>query len=143
MNVFLKIKTGCLVTIILLSFDSLQAFAQSAFVPLDNNAYNIIDRMEIKSGKLSHIIFSSAKPYTRMNADAFAEMIDSSRIALSSIDRNNLYYIFSDNGEWYSRGEIQSKDTILRYFYQTKADLYSHVSDAFMIKVNPEFLFTL
>jgi hypothetical protein len=143
MRAFLKIRAGCLVTIALLSFTSLQTFAQSAFVPLDNNAYDIIDRMEIKSGKLSHIIFSDVKPYTRMNADAFAEMIDSSKLHFSLVDRKNLYYIFSDNGEWYSRGEIMSKDTILKYFYQTKADLYSHVSDAFMIKVNPEFNFTL
>lgn len=126
----------------MLSTHSFPTFAQSAYVPLDNNAYDIIDRMEIKSGALTHIIFSSVKPYTRLNADAFAEMMDSSHVNFSIVDRRNLYFIFSDNGEWYSRGEIMSKDTLLKYFYQTKADLFSHVSNAFMIKVNPEFYFT-
>ncbi len=143
LKVVTKFNASCLIIVILLSFSSFQTFAQSAFVPLDNNAYDIIDRMEIKSGKLSHIIFSSTKPYTRMNADAFAEMMDSLRLPMTSLDRKNLYYIFSDNGEWYSRGEIMSKDTILRYFYQTKADFFSHVSDAFMIKIDPEFNFIL
>jgi hypothetical protein len=139
---YMKLFTGFLRGLIVAVVFPACLHAQTAFVPLGNNAYDIIDRMEIKSGNLSHVIFSSVKPYTRLNADAFAEMIDSERISLSRVDRQNLYYIFSDNGEWYSRGEIMSKDTILRYFYQTKADLFSHVSDAFMIKINPEFYFT-
>lgn len=143
MKIATKIHSTQLLITALLLLTGLKTLAQSTFVPLGNNAYDIIDRMEIKSGALSHIIFSDVKPYTRMNADAFAEMMDSSKtISFSRVDRQNLYYIFSDNGEWYSRGEIQSKDTILKWFYQTKADLYSHVSNAFTIKVNPVFYFT-
>ncbi len=74
-------------------------FSQGVGVPLQSDSYHIIDRLEIKTGLLNPS-YSSIKPYRRGDITKYAMDIDSSVLAISSKDQNDLYYIFKDNNDF-------------------------------------------
>lgn len=73
--------------------------SQGVGVPLQSNTYHIIDRLEIKS-ELLNPTYSAIKPYRRGDVTAYAVGIDTSDMALSRKDRNDLHYIFKDNNDF-------------------------------------------
>ncbi|MEY4903968.1 MAG: hypothetical protein RLZZ292_1783 [Bacteroidota bacterium] len=76
-----------------------QLSAQGVTIPLGNDAYQILDRLEIKTG-ISTNIHTTHKGYVRKDVTDYAYKIDTSATPLSSLDRADLYYIFRDNNEW-------------------------------------------
>ncbi len=73
--------------------------AQSTHLPLGNDAYHILDRLEIKSGTLmpAYTVF---KPYDRRDVAQFGIAMDTSGIDFSARDRQDMRYIFRDNNNW-------------------------------------------
>lgn len=119
-------------------------FAQSAFLPLGNEQYyQFIDRMEIKSGHMLTDIHSSVKPYFRDNIVKSLHNFDTidPPVKFTRIDWRNLEYSDDDNTEWVNSDTVLSKAPVLNYFYRTKADLYSVKSKDFMVKLNPVLAF--
>ncbi len=118
--------------------------AQSVFLPLDNERYyQFIDRMEIKSGHILTDIHTSTKPYLRNNIVKSLHNFDTidPPVKFSLIDGKNLEYSDDDNTEWVNSDTVMSKAPVLRYFYQTKSDLYSVKNKDFMVKLNPVLAF--
>lgn len=72
---------------------------QGSNLPLGNEAYHILDRLEIKTA-LPFPYHSSLKYYTRGDITRCALAVDTAHVALNSSDRRDLYYIFKDNNEW-------------------------------------------
>lgn len=130
------------IVFILLLFSLLSSVlpAQSTFIPLHNNAYHILDRLEIKSGSLDTYVFSSVKPYLRFDAVLYAEDADQLEgVSFRAADRLNHSYIFKDNTEWAAeRGLRNSKKPIFKHLYKYRSDLF-HLEnvDDFMLKINP------
>ncbi|MDX1940031.1 MAG: hypothetical protein SFU99_05730 [Saprospiraceae bacterium] len=86
--------------LLILIIVSLHLYAQGTHLPLGNEAYHILDRLEIKSAVPSSF-HSSLKYYTRGAATRYASMLDTMNLdALSLQDRQDLLYIFRDNNEW-------------------------------------------
>ena len=81
--------------------------AQGSGIPLGNSAYQIYDRLEIKTG-LSSPIFSAVQPYRRGDVAAFAIAVDTTFEGLTKKDRYDLTYIFKDNNEWLGQSEYQT-----------------------------------
>lgn len=80
-------------------FSSSGLFSQGSDIHQGNDAFHIIDRMEIKSGELAPI-FTAHKYYNRSQVIDYALALDSSSVSLSMVDRMNLFYLFKDSNEW-------------------------------------------
>lgn len=141
-------------------------FAQGTGVPLGNPTYDIVNRLEIKTGITPHF-HSGLRYYTRGDITRYALSLDTASIRLSIKDRRDLYYIFKDNNEWL--GEADEKTTIagtrvnampgtelsmieasmdnaryttnekplLKHLYKTPANLFEVNEKYFHLRVNP------
>lgn len=120
----------------------LVGFAQSTFIPMGNDAYWMADRYEILSGQFLPLIHSSNKQYLR---DDVLNSMDSihTTIKPNDVDKSNLQWLKDDNSEWVSDSSVFSKNPLWNTFYKTKADLYSHQSNDFMLKLNPVLGYSL
>ena len=152
---------------IIFSMVATWAIGQGSNLPLDNPAYHILERLEIKTG-LNTPFHSALKYYGRGYATAYAMAVDTSwEVSLSLQDRLDLYYIFRDNNEWLSTSPFAttlggakqlaapesaltqveasmensrytlSRKPILKHFYQTPANLFEVNEKYFHLRVNP------
>lgn len=120
-------------------------WAQSAFLPLQNIEYHILDRIEIKENTLNDYIHTSAKPYTRLAAVMAAETADDALEAgFKKQDRSNQYYVYQNSSEWSDYGLIPSKHSVLKKIYEYRSDML-HVQDYddFLLKISPVLRFEL
>jgi hypothetical protein len=78
------------------------SFAQSAFIPLNDDYYHLIDRLEIKRGKFSEGFHSNMKPFERRAVVALTDSIlkNKKRVDLTSVDIATLNYLRKDSWEW-------------------------------------------
>ena len=117
--------------------------AQTTFLPVDSKEYHLTDRLEIKYGKNTDLIFSTLKPFSRRSLVQQAEFIDSvnrlQSIGLTSIDEYNLHSLLMNNSEWVtgSKESFLSKKPILKSFYTTKPNLLEVNVKDFFLAVNP------
>lgn len=114
------------------------ALAQSSYVPLGSLSYPLLDRFEIKSGRLADPLEfnTSTRSYRR---DAIARYIDSfpMQIPLSKQDYFNLSYLQNDNFEWSRSENTRSVKPFLNTFYHHKAAGISKVTKDFNLIINP------
>ncbi|MCS6979593.1 MAG: hypothetical protein NZM15_05780 [Flavobacteriales bacterium] len=140
---------------ILFLFAGLQnmwAQSGSVYVPLNRDYYHLIDRYEIRYGKFSRHLFTSAKSLRRGDIIKFLDEVrgDSDRIRFNKRDRFNLRYLENDNWEWSSRPGAGDnpralKKTFFRHLYK-KANAFYHVNlrdGLFFMILNPGANFTL
>lgn len=123
--------------VLLLLYVALNVSAQSTYVPLNEDYYHLIDRYEVKSGRLSPTLFTSVKPYPRSDIVSFSDSLYSQGIFDSKQDRFNYAYLHGDSWEWSHAADTESERPILRHFYKQRSDLYSVRSEDFDLHVNP------
>ncbi len=117
--------------------------AQTTFLPEDSKEYQLIDRLEIKYGKNTDLIFSTLKPYSRRSLVQQAEWIDSvnrlKSIGLTAVDEYNLHSLLMNNSEWVTgpKESFQSRKPILKSFFTTKPNLLEVNVKDFFLAVNP------
>ncbi len=112
--------------------------AQSTNIPLNRDYYHLVDRYEIKSGKLSTIFFSGIKPYSRKEVAIFADsMFLSKSVELSNTDKYNLAYLANDNWEWATTANNDSKKPVWKKLYRKKSDFYHVQTEHFDLHLNP------
>lgn len=116
------------------------AHAQSAFVPINDDYYHLIDRLEIKRGKLSEGFHSNSKPFERKAVVALTDSIlKEGDILLSERDWESIDYLREDSWEW-THGMVSTdsarynklarlyqkkREGKPRKFWNHPADLYS------------------
>jgi len=118
--------------------------AQSTNFEPGSPAYPILERMEMKSGSLNNQLFLDEQPVQRVQANRNAFFFqDSASLHLTSADKYWLQYLGDDNlqysgGNWYG-----SKKPILKYFYQSRANLYQFQTkdSGFQVFINPVLAF--
>ena len=93
------------ISLLIFVFSNKNTFAQGTIVPLGNDAYHIIDRLEVKTGR-PFTLGTGLKPYLRGDVVRYAMDLDTSRILLSGKDRIDLYWLFKDNNEWLKQAEL-------------------------------------
>ncbi len=109
--------------------------AQSTYLPLGTYGYHVIDRLEIKSGKINSYLFSAVKPYSRKG---IARLIESSDASSSRQDQFNTRYLKLEGREFLSVDDsLDSKKSLLKYLYQDPSVLYAVNTKDFMFKINP------
>lgn len=147
--------------------------AQGSNLPLGNEAYHILNRLEIKSN-ITAPYHASLKYYTRGAATRYALTLDTAtNVTLSDRDRQDLQYIFRDNNEWLvtskfyttmagQREKIEgqealtqvevsqlssyyerSKRPILKWVYRTPANLLEVNDKYFHLRLNPVLNFNI
>ncbi len=92
---------------LILVFLPLLAMCQGSGMPLSSTNYNIINRLEIKSG-LNAGFNTALKTYTRGEIAAFALQIDTAAW-LTDQDRADIRRILLDNNEWVTRLEKEGR----------------------------------
>jgi hypothetical protein len=112
--------------------------AQSSYVPLQSASQHMLDRFEIKSGRLAmpNEFNTSSKSYQRHRIANYVDSFNVVGAKLSSVDYFNLSYLQADNFDFTQAESTKSKRS---YFgvYQYKAAFYAHKSVDFNIMINP------
>ena len=112
-------------------------FSQSTNVSPNENYYHLLDRYEVKSGRISPYVFTSVKPWKRSDIVQFVDTLAQEGMFTSKADQFNLEYIRKDNWEW-ARPETNDRRSILKYSYKKKSDLfYVDEEPDFDLHVNP------
>jgi Capsule assembly protein Wzi len=125
-------------TCLLFLFFSGSVFAQSVYAPLNRDYEHLIERYEIKYGRLSAVLHSHVKPYLRKNIIRLADSIEADNPSLSERDKFNLLYLRQDNWEWDTDStDSDSRKPILKYFYRKKSDFIHTHTAHFDLHVNP------
>ena len=118
------------------------AASQSTYLPQDDKAEILMERMEIKARSDSFFNFSKTKPFTRQHTvSAVSNYLQKyGNNSLSKTDRYNAERVMLNNLEYVpeaDRGKYNSKKPVLNHFYKTPANLYEvHVKD-FDLVINP------
>jgi len=118
-------------------FTSSLICAQGSTIDFGNDAYHILNRLEIKTG-LQTPYHAGLKPRLRGDAVRFALAIDTSEsVQLSSRDRTDLYYLFKDNNEWLLQPE--NPTTIAGKKNSVNQKVYTDSTDTFytITSMNP------
>jgi len=122
------------------------AASQSTYLPQDDKAEILMERMEIKARSDSFFNFSKTKPFTRQHTvSAVSNYLQKyGNNSLSKTDRYNAERVMLNNLEYVpeaDRGKYNSKKPVLNHFYKTPANLYEvHVKD-FDLVINPAEVF--
>ncbi len=128
--------------LLILFISASSAQAQSSFIPLNDDYYHLIDRLEIKRGKLTEGFHSAVKPFERKTVVALTDSIlKEGNVQLTDRDWETIDYLREDSWEWagnmaatdsgqYNRlarlGWFKSPPTgQKRKFWEHAADLYS------------------
>jgi hypothetical protein len=111
--------------------------SQSNYAPLNESYYHLLDRYEVKSGRISPYLFTTIKPWKRSDIVQYIDTLDRQGMFTSAADRFNLTYFRNDNWEW-ARPTTNDREAILKYFYKKKSDFF-HVDEGsdFDLHVNP------
>lgn len=117
------------------------AFAQTTYLQLGQEDYQLLDRLETRSGHLTNEFFTTVKPIARKGAVSFLEeqRTEALGLGLSDIDRYNVEHAISVSGEWATNGDgaIDSRRPWFRTFYKKQPDFFSVNTKDFFLSVNP------
>lgn len=120
---------------------SVVTIAQTTYLPINAVDYNVLDKLETRSGSLDNKLFLTDKPTSRQDAINF--LVEQRRNArfnnLSKVDRDNIRRMESISGEWMPDGDgaIDSKTPIFRTFYKKQPDFVHVKTDDFFLAFNP------
>ena len=121
--------------------------AQSSYMQQNSKHIHFIDRLEIKTGAISDLNFTTTKPYDRRYAiEWLAAKADSMRaitplffntdtpLILSKVDQYNLRSLYLNNQEWFKgdRSVFNSKKPFLKNFYKTPASFIEKYGEDFL-----------
>lgn len=111
--------------------------AQTTYLPLNDENYHLLDRLETRSGRLSDELFLTTKPVSRKNEVRFLDSMETDK--MTAIDQYNVRNAISESGEWAAdeNGAIDSKHPVLKTFYKKQADLVWVHMPNFFLSVNP------
>jgi len=115
--------------------------AQTTYLKLDTEDYNLLDRLETRSGQLTNNFFTSIKPIPRNGAIEFLweKRMNARELNLSTIDRYNIDRAISVSGEWApdENGAIDSRRALFKTFYKKQPDFLHVRTKDFFLVVNP------
>ncbi len=117
-----------------------EIFAQSAYLPLHADVYHLVERYEIRAGRLSDRLPTHAKPYLRKAVARFADTVSRHLPTLSRADKFNLAYLQTDSWEWSDSAKSDSKRPILKQIYRKQNDFYHVDTKDFDLHISPVFL---
>ncbi|MEN9570929.1 MAG: hypothetical protein RL172_2160 [Bacteroidota bacterium] len=125
------------------------AGAQTTYLQQGDKAYQLLERMEIKSQKNVLLNFSTIRPYSRKALVPVMEQLDSAAkagsstdsgwVALTKTDRHNIHSFLMNNSEWVKgdKQSFMSRKPIFNALYKTKPNLFEVNEKDFFLAINP------
>ena len=110
--------------------------AQSAYVPLDKDYYQLLDRYGILENRLNDNSHTAFKPFRRDKIAAFVDSLDQGSQLLNRVDRFNLSFMRNDNWE-FSAKAIPDSEQPWKGLYRTSPDFYHYRDSVFDFHINP------
>jgi hypothetical protein len=124
---------------IILLFFSLQSSAQGVYIPLNSDAYHLIDRLDIEYGKVLPHQTTNFKPYSRKHIAEFISELPKNNITGKGKRHDfNVNYLMNETSEWLPDTTIRSKKKVW-IFYPEPASMFMVDKKNFVFKVNPVF----
>jgi hypothetical protein len=118
--------------------------AQSNFAPLNEDYSNLIERYEIKSGRLSDL-HTNIKPVRRKDlVELTVEVEKDPKSNLSARDIFNLHYLQNDSWEWLNDDKLtqsNSQKPLWTHLLKKKSDFYNAQNKDVDFHVSPIFNF--
>jgi hypothetical protein len=112
-------------------------FAQSAFIPLNQESEHFLDRLEVKTGRLSNSFHTGVKPWSRQAVSQYVQSLSSEEYyKLRALDRRNIDFIRQDNWEFFADDSSDSKP-LLKYLFRKKNDFIHYKDEDFDIHASP------
>ncbi|MDF7820997.1 hypothetical protein P1X15_25465 [Runella sp. MFBS21] len=114
------------------------AVGQSQYAPLNDDYYHLIDRLEIRRGKLSEDFHIGVKPFERKAIIGLLDSIMADRtMPLNDTDFFNIEYLRQDSWEWSADRTPMSQKRLLKRFYQKPSDFYYVQNKNFDLHLSP------
>ena len=121
-------------------------FAQSSYIPAGFKDYDLINRLEIKTGN-ANLMYSTIKPYNRRlytheveDIDSISSAVGGNAYSLTAMDKYNMQRFLMSNSEWSKpKASYLNRKPLLDYFYKTPANLFEVNQKDFSLVVNPLF----
>ena len=132
-----------ILTLLFVTF-SVLSFSQSVHVLKGNQAYHIIDRLEIKSGEFAPF-HTTHKYYHKKDVADYALALDSMDW-LTPTDKTDLQYLYRDNSLYLDETPLLSKShpkferpskPFLKHFYKSRGKFYEYTNEDFSIVAQP------
>jgi len=136
----MQIRTKIVLALILFEFHSIALHAQSAFIPIGSESVHMLERLEIKSGRLAEPLEfnASSQSYKRSSIASYVDSFDVSHTSLSKQDYFNLDYLQNDNFEFSKSENTKSiKPLFGNTIYKHKSAFFDVTSTDFNLVVNP------
>ena len=103
-------------------------FSQKTGLPLGNEAYHIMDRLEIKTDLIPDF-HSSTKYHLRGDVVNYALKVDTARTTFSIKDRRDLFYIYRDNNEAFIGGRPDKSNVESQKVYTDSTETFYTIKD--------------
>lgn len=117
-------------------FCATTAYSQDAMLNPNSMDYNELDRLQIKSGRLDHIMFLDVKDVRETDAMKFLDKLDTANTNITKADKYWIKYLRDDNLP-YSHTKDTSMYPILKTFYKTPANFFEVNLPEFHLYLNP------
>ncbi len=117
-----------------------QCTAQTTYLPLNDEDYHLLDRMETRTGRLCDSLCLSTRPESRKHVVEYLQFLQQNESSTySAIDSINIARLISKNGEWTPDGDgaDDSRHSWLHTFYKKKDDFIYVKTKDFFVTVNP------
>jgi len=129
-----------LITTIFISLIAFQqGLAQGSNAPLNKDYYHLIDRLEIRGGKMAPAHQSAIKPYSRTAIGVLLNSMSGNKLLSSGADDFNATYLANDNWQWTETHSNLNPKPIWNTVYKYKSNfLYGEDKHKYIqIHVNP------
>lgn len=114
--------------------------AQSSYIPLNSPSMHMLERMEIKQGRLAtpQEFTTTTKAYKRISIARYIDSFDITSAKLSKVDYANLAYLQTDNFEYSNSENTRTKKSLLNTgIYKHKAAFADYTEGDVAILLNP------
>jgi hypothetical protein len=135
-------KKGVMILFAIFFFSMLfPASGQTTYFEQNSPAYDILERLEIKSGNTRNDIFLEIKPVRRDAVSQYFKGLDSGMLK-SKADKYWMSFVKNDNLPYGDSSEKEnSRYPVLKSFYKNKANLYQVDLPYLHVYINPVFDF--
>lgn len=127
--------------LLLISFFFVNANAQNSYLPSDDRAYHLMERLETKSGSFSNHLFLSDKNITRSDVYDFLSGFKTEGYysGKTIVDNYLIFETLSENGEWKMPGSdgANISRVSLGPFYRRRPDMVHLNKPGFFWVLNP------
>ena len=113
-----------LLVLIFVAF-GLLAFSQGTSINLGTDAYDYMNRIDIKYGRITPIEFTVDKPYYRGDVAKVAEALLLSNIRFNKVQKAQLQYLVDENPEWLDSLHSRTKKPLWKKLYTEPASFFS------------------